>query len=388
METALNVGIVGAGPCGLYLAISILQRTRACRVHLFEASKHIGGRTRMSTYKGVRVVAGAGIVRERDSLLRRLARHYHVKLSPFKTAIQYADPSGEKITDTLLRLHPIDRRLTFSQNFRRILGDDAYDTFRQMTGATDYENADVCDTILDFGFEDNTPDQTMYGIDWDRLMDALLRACQRFSNFHLHLATSITSVRRLDDDQFSLNHGKWIVDTLFWTAPRPSWSVLPVPMSARWKSVLNGIACQSFLRGYATPKKKDLARAREMYPHTTYMEYTNPVQKLIPYKQDVYMVAYCDNEAADVVHRIGDADHLHEWTGIHWQKPVYFYHRCGTHYFRPLNTRLWKDRDAFLRYARHPAPGLFICGEGVSRNQGWTEGALESADAVLSVWSK
>jgi monoamine oxidase len=46
--------------------------------------------------------------------------------------------------------------------------------------------------------------------------------------------------------------------------------------------------------------------------------------------------------------------------------------------------RRWKgDRDAYLRYIQNPVPGLYVVGEGFSRNQGWTEGALESVHKIL-----
>jgi len=262
-----------------------------------------------------------------------------------------------------------------------------------MAGATDFQDADVVDTIYDYGFQDNTPGQIMYGIDWDGLMDAILLECMGHPNFHLHLDTPIHKVIHKDIHKdihkpihkYMIND-TWHVDVIFWTAPRPSWGVIPV-RTARWKAVMDGVGCQSFLRGYSVPFARDLEKARKMFPTTTFFPAENPLQKLIPYRKDVYMIAYDDNAAADTVAENGcNRKWLYGLTGIRWRRPRLFYHECGTQFFRPLDQQIWTDRDAFLSDAQNPREGLYVCGEGLSGNQGWTEGALESAEHVLALF--
>jgi hypothetical protein len=57
-----------------------------------------------------------------------------------------------------------------------------------------------------------------------------------------------------------------------------------------------------------------------------------------------------------------------------------FYWPIGTHYYEPLKG--FKDRDSFLKVAQHPTKGITVVGEMISKDQGWTEGALESVDAI------
>ena len=61
-----------------------------------------------------------------------------------------------------------------------------------------------------------------------------------------------------------------------------------------------------------------------------------------------------------------------------------FYWPVGTHYYKPLNMAVYKDRDEFIDIAQHPEKGILVVGEVVSQNQGWTEGALDSVRAVLT----
>ena len=59
-----------------------------------------------------------------------------------------------------------------------------------------------------------------------------------------------------------------------------------------------------------------------------------------------------------------------------------YYWPIGTHYYEPLSS--YKTRDEFIYQIQHPESGLLVVGEAVSKNQGWTEGALESVKMVVT----
>jgi hypothetical protein len=61
-----------------------------------------------------------------------------------------------------------------------------------------------------------------------------------------------------------------------------------------------------------------------------------------------------------------------------------YYWPIGTHYYKPLNKELYNSREEFVKKAQHPDKGILVVGEAISRNQGWSEGALESVKAVLT----
>ena len=60
-----------------------------------------------------------------------------------------------------------------------------------------------------------------------------------------------------------------------------------------------------------------------------------------------------------------------------------YYWPVGTHYYEPLKGD-FKNRNEFIYKAQHPENGMLVVGEVVSRDQGWTEGALESVNLVLN----
>lgn len=58
------------------------------------------------------------------------------------------------------------------------------------------------------------------------------------------------------------------------------------------------------------------------------------------------------------------------------------YHwNIGTHYYKPFDHKIF-NYDKFIYEAQHPEPNILVVGECVSRNQGWTEGALESVENI------
>ena len=69
---------------------------------------------------------------------------------------------------------------------------------------------------------------------------------------------------------------------------------------------------------------------------------------------------------------------------LHLEAIKPFYWPIGTHFYKPLNTKLYKNREEFVHQAQNPENGILVVGEAVSRNQGWTEGALESVEAVVT----
>lgn len=380
-----TVGVVGAGPAGLFIARLLAQHVD--RVWIFEAGDRVGGRTRMGEVEGIPVVSGAGIVRQRDRILRRLARDLDVPMRRFETKTRYAFDKVVPLGDLLDTIQKKSRRFcrteTFRQNIERIFGYDFLKTFIENAGQTDYLDADIIDTLDDYGFQDNTSGQVMFQIDWDLLMDGMCRSLP--PNVRVFLNTPITHARRRDE--YFLLQKKWRVDAIVWTAPRPSWKHLSpiVSDNPKWKHIMRGVSCQPFIRSYARPR--DPQKAQHMYPSTTFLPIHNPLQKIIPYRDGLYMISYADNAHALSTHiHITQKKWLSRASGLEWTtRPVSYFHRCGTHFYTPLDTTIWTDRNSFLLDAQHPSPDVYLCGEGLSRQQGWTEGALASCLAVVSL---
>ena len=66
---------------------------------------------------------------------------------------------------------------------------------------------------------------------------------------------------------------------------------------------------------------------------------------------------------------------LHDIISFVWEE--------GTTFYKPL-VGDFKTREAFLKKIQQPFPHVFVIGEAVSIHQGWTNGALESGEKILS----
>jgi hypothetical protein len=123
------------------------------------------------------------------------------------------------------------------------------------------------------------------------------------------------------------------------------------------------------------------------------------LQRIIPIDVDkgVYMIAYNDNDNATTL--------KHHLENNYLNRRLYemllessldipsntleiiaiksYYWPIGTHYYKPLNKELYGSREEFMKIAQHPEKNIFVVGEAVSRNQGWTEGALESVESIF-----
>jgi len=125
-----------------------------------------------------------------------------------------------------------------------------------------------------------------------------------------------------------------------------------------------------------------------------------PLQKIIPMdaNKGVYMIAYSDNMNATLLKKYLDNNEtnrhffcvlLEKSLGIPENSLQLiaikdFYWPIGTHYYKPLQQNIYKNREQFIEKAQHPEKNMLVVGELISENQGWTEGALESVKNVLT----
>lgn len=171
---------------------------------------------------------------------------------------------------------------------------------------------------------------------------------------------------------------------------------------------LSGVQSQSFLRiyGYFTGESQEIMS--KYVGHTLVVP--GGFHRIIPMgsanvgdKGSVYMIVYTDNRSADNLEHLrhntptnrhqlatglkaalGIPNNIH----LEIQDILGYYWREGTHYYTQLNQTKFGTREEFIRQLQRPyqygnEQRLFLAGEAFSRQQGWTEGALESVDSIL-----
>ena len=403
-----DIIIIGGGIAGLYSAYNIQKMSPHCKLLVLESykKKWLGGRISNEMFQGVQVVTGAGVGRkEKDYLLIDLLKELKIPYSDCKVSHNYA-PTIQNICNvkkTLLLLKSEYKKSTtqyqkktFKEFATGILGVDAYKQFTVCSGYTDYENEDVYDTLYNYGFEDNYGDWTSLRIQWKTLIDTITK------KIGLHNIKTSNTVSKID----TLSPYNFVIHT----DQGPTYSCNKVIIATTIKSVLKivpgasdknsiyqQIHGQTFLRVYGKFSKSSASIMKQLVTGQTIVP--GPLKKIIPMdtEKGVYMIAYTDNEDAISLKKYLEntpenrnifCELLELSLGIpigtlHLNAISDYYWPIGTHYYEPLRGP-YKNRNEFIKTAQHPMPGMLVVGEMISKNQGWTQGALESVDAVVT----
>ena len=280
--------------------------------------------------------------------------------------------------------------ITFKLFAKNVLGEKEYKNFINTVGYTDFEKEDVYETLYSYGMEDNAYLKAFY-VPWQKMV---MNLASKIGESHFKFSNNVSKITKLEDSHLvetenGVNYmcNKVIIATTI-TGIR---TLLP-------KSIYNDIEGQPFLRLYGKFSKQSIPIMKEYIKGYTCLP--GPLQKIIPMNADkgIYMIAYSDNHNALALknnlenteeNRTLYCELLEKSIGIprgslHLLAIKDYYWPIGTHYYKPLNERLYEDRDEFIDMAQHPEKNILVVGEVVSKNQGWTEGALQSVKSVLT----
>jgi hypothetical protein len=377
--------IIGSGISGLYLGY-LLKRQKKDFIILEKDSRY-GGRVFVEDFEDKKVNLGAGIGRfNKDKTLYNLCQTLNVNTNKFKVDISYSFPIKKPLLYYVEELKEILQNKRYHRSFFNFLEENLekpYD-FIKISGYTDYINADVKDTLYNYGFEDNVSGWEGFSIDWQMLLDRLYEILKD----HIYLDEKVIKIDR-DQSVIFTTSNQYKYETIVCSIP-PSLSRFLFPDI----KILNEIDCQSFSRIYAKITKGKDELANKIKNYTVVDSF---LQKIIPIdqKNGIYMIGYNDNYNADIsfkyfttldeeeVYKIIESEiykSFHVHIKIEVAKIAYW--NEGTSYFLPLSLT-YKNRDEWLSYARNPVKDIFFIGEGFSHNQGWVQGSLESVDSII-----
>jgi hypothetical protein len=398
-----DIIIIGSGISGLYSAYNIQNASPNTSLLILEKyqKQWIGGRTSNDTFYGTQIVTGAGVGRkDKNPLLIKLMDELGVKYTEFDSIMSYSFEPVDiikimKQLKTEYAKHNELHHKTFKEFFIRIFDETLYKRFIISAGYTDYENADLYETLYNYGMDDNKGGWKGLYIPWKKMVDELYN---RIGKKHFRFSTNVVEINKI-------NKSPCVFEIATETGPTYYCNkvIIATTISGIQKLIPNKnslyqqIQGQPFLRLYAKFNKESSDIMKTYVPNYTIV--TGPLQKIIPMNADrgVYMVAYSDNASAlflkkyledTVANRDFYCGLLEECLGIPDGTLQIiaikdFYWPVGTHYYKPLRG-IYRTRNEFVNKAQHPENGMLVVGEVVSRYQGWTEGALESVKSVLS----
>lgn len=443
-----DVCFVGGGVANMVAAWQYAKRFPNASCLLLEQDGRLGGRIRTFPFAQQSVIAGAGIGRlEKDVRLMALLKALRVPYRTFPKSMIYADPIREHLRNvyqdahttkevsvstwirrvwrTLLRAaiplrraHSVRRaRETFRSFAIKTLGSATYKAWIQAIGYTDFERADVIDTLDHYGLDDTFDShkhaQTLVSIDWDVFLDSLANKLYACKNLHVQLNTSVHRLyphipKASSSSLFQLETAVGIIHAhkVVLGVPLPALARLQIPSVYMDNDLQKTIISQPFSRVYAEFSKRTAHLLQQNNLLQAYTVLPNALNKVIPIRPDlprpIYMIAYSDNANAVQVARMAKKKNSRSWfeekivqgLGLPMHHPNrenkikihrlgHFYWPVGTHAYAPLPVR-YVSRKAFVRELRNPLPNVHVVGEMASyKHQGWIEGALETVDAFL-----
>ena len=398
-----DIIIVGAGLAGLYSAYNIKKMNPHLSFLILERDqkKWVGGRIGTDEFYGEKIVVGAGIGREKkDKLLVQLLKELHIPTKKCDIKMHFASTVSNpvdvvKIIQYLKKEYESYKTkpsITFSQFAKEKLGESLYKSFTISAGYTDYENEDVFDTLYYYGMDDNHPGWKSLIIDWSELVDKL---CKNIGWDHIRTKHNVDKIQEKKIQGHSSIFEVTTVQKQIYTCTKViiAGNINTIHKLLPGFSIYNQIHGQPFLRVYAKVGHASDVILRKYIPSQTIVP--GPLHKLIPIGNGVYMIAYTDNAGALALknnitntseNRIFFARLLEQSLGIasgsiSLTAIKSYYWPVGTHYYSPLKG--YATRKEFIEKAQHPMHNMFVVGEMVSLNQGWTEGALESVKRGL-----
>jgi len=425
-----DIIIIGGGISGLYSAYKIKKLSPKTSVLVIEREnvKNLGGRMVVKDFYGVPVNGGAGVGRKRkDTLLVELCDELHVPYREYTSRTQFASTIKDPV-DVRKVFHEIKK--AYESNYRKdphacknlsfkefaisVLGEKLYKRFVICSEYTDYEKADIYESLYNYGFDDNYESWVAFSIPWNKIIEKLVK---KIGDENIHTSQNVTSIRKLDDCKcgFLIETEKGrkytCLKTIIATTISSVQYLIPIANdTSNRNNIYKQIQGQPFLRVYGKFSKDSIHIMQQYVSIQTIVP--GPLHRVIPINAEkgVYMIAYTDNDGAKALknrtenisaNRDFFCHLLEKSLGIpkntlHLIGMTSFYWNIGTHYYKPgdwcdgemgsdrLSQRDPKKmREEFIKKAQYPLPGMLVVGEMISTKQGWVEGALESVQAVV-----
>ena len=365
-----NIVIIGGGISSLYSAYLLKKNYPKIKYTIIEKSDECGGRVRMSNLGDVKLPTGAYFTRvDKDRVLMKLLKDLDIKIDPYVLDIDYSfkESDVDKLVNKLKKALPkYDRsKLKFKEFAKDVLGKD-YDNFINMMGYTDFENADINDTLSNYGFDDNIPGYKIVNVDWSKVVDKLVSF---IGSENIVFNTEVKSIKE--------KNGGFLINSKYKCDGVIIGVTINVLKNLLDNKIYNQIESQKFIKVFAKSKDLDIDK---------YTVVDSEIRKVIPIKDDVYTIAFSDNKDAVSI-KSKNNNYFEELLSNHFNKDIKitnvkkFFWEEGTHYYKPLPIE-YKSRKEFIKEAQHPKDNIWVVGEVVAEKQGWVEGALSSVEKI------
>lgn len=380
--------IIGGGLAGTYCAYKLSSKYR---ILLIEKESKLGGRGLMVNWHGTDIKLGAGIGSPENSTLIKLMKELSFPYVESKGEIGFVDDLDkfdqrqfvQKIKDKVNKYKSLGKpyqHLNVLQFLKENFTKDDVISYLEHCEYIDFINSDVDYYINFYPIDDNIPGPyTVLYIDWMKLIRVMEEKIKQNGGI-IQLNCEITSQEKIKDIiKVNCNEinfqGRNIIFAL---TLKPLQKLIKFPIADYIGSV-------PFVRIYTYHKDGHNFKGKNIKGYTILKD--NYLQKVIIMGEKILMASYSDSFYANYWKKYeNDKEKLKEKVFKYLRKVVptvsniddvyIHYWSEGVHYYKPLSGRF----DGIHQMIINPEKNYYICGEIVSRRQGWVDGALSSVD--------
>ncbi len=378
--------VIGGGVAGLYFAYC-LEKRGIQQVCILEKTEHVGGRNVVHDFHGKTVSLGPGAFRETDKHVLALVKELKIPITVFEQTYDYNIPNYEPCWYNRIIRNWKGKRGTSTDAYLMKLfhgNKFLYKKFKKYSFYSDFfHDNDSYYAIKHYPPRDlyhNASPRKMFLTKPD--IHEIIRVLQRKLSKKIHLHSEVYRVERTSKGWLIHIHpqecvfAKNLVIATEYTGIR---KIIFEPPMESIECIRKYIGTNPFLRWYTYHKQVNVPRP--ILTDTIH-------KKVIPIDNHIMMSGYADNEDAIKLKRYlekkSTAEHLKSLrksigsngTVSAIRDSFYKFWNVGTHYFK-----VGYDKCQQKDYIHEK--NFYLVGEIISKNQGWTEGALESVNHAL-----
>jgi len=402
--------IIGGGIAGVYCAYKLSSKYK---VLLLEKEDKLCGRGLMINWHGMDIKIGAGIGSPENLTLIRLMKELNFLYVESKGENGFVDLDDrfdqskftQKIKDKVQEYKILGKpynHLSVLQFLKQNFIKDDVISYLEHCEYIDFINSDIDYYLNFYPINDNIPGPyTVFYIDWMKLVKVMEEKIkQNLSDIQLNC--EVEKINKVDgginkvDGKINKVEGKInkvegginkvegkinkfeAKNIIFATTLKPLQKLLLYPIS-------NYIGSVPFVRIYTFHKNGHNFKGKNIKAYTILQN--NYLQKVIIMGNNILMASYSDSFYADYWKKyLDNKEKLTKKVLKYLRKiipttsdinDIYIHYWSeGVHYYKPTSGKF----DEIHKKIINPEKNYYVCGEIVSRRQGWVDGALSSVD--------
>lgn len=394
--------ILGGGISGLYCAHELLKNKSSAKILLLEKNNYYGGRIYTVHHKDLVFEAGAGRFNNTHTLLLSLLKRLDLESKKMSIPSDLHFVPSTKYVQEYFDANPFDvmspvishakrtnrailRKKTFIQFASSILKPeqiqflkDSFGYYQQLVEMNAYDAIQ----LFDKGMHTKNDFYTLQG-GMSQLVEELYKSISKKCICKLN--QEVLSIE-YNGTCFKVETKNEIYNGLHCIAALPKPALEKLPIFRPIKDMLRSIKVKSLCRIYTQFAKDDIWF--KMIPKTTT---NNQNRYIIPIDREkgLIMISYTDSKYASYWKNMPEITmtqkikaNIYKTFNFKIADPIYTrvcYWDIGTAFWLPNYNSNQLSKEIMNPYSSCP---LYICGENYSTNQGWIEGALETAKKV------